>query len=435
MHAIARRDITRLIINVPPGAFKSTIANQAFSAWMHGREPNLRLRCVSHSYDLSRLNNRKTREIILSPTFKRVFPDVILRKNTEEMFETMQGGFKAADSAGGKVTGGNADGLITDDLLDYRQVKSKAEIEKVNDWYENAFKTRLRPHPDVAGFEIVIMQRLHDKDLTGYLLGDVRNRYEHCIIKAWEEEPKTYVFFNKKKGEEVAYERPHKYFSEQLKEVILEAKELQPVKFATQYQQDPAIEGGNLIKEVWLKFEPEYILKGRTYEKIVVSIDTASKPGVSNDYTAMLVFGIFEGSGYLIDVIHKKLDFPSLKREFVFICEKYACEAVLIEDKGSGTSLIQEAKRGIQGKHYNVIAISPRSDKEVRLISASDFIASGRLVIPLDAEFSLAFKDELLRFPRAEHDDMVDATSQFINWFIARPKTVPPCNVFRIRTL
>jgi predicted phage terminase large subunit-like protein len=372
LHAVAQRDITRLIINVLPGAFKSTIANQAFSAFI----------------------------------FNSLFPNFVLRKNMKEVFRALQVGYRVSDSAGGKVTGGSADGLIYDDLLDYRHIKSKSEIEKINDWY---MRMPLRQGCPIT-LEIVIMQRLHDKDLRGYLFSDARNKYEHCIIKSWEEEPKKHVFFNQKLKKEIEYVRRNQYLSEQLKDTILELKD------STQYQQSPTISGGNMIKEEWLILETLETIRSYEYERIVLSVGTANKLGISNYYKAILVFGIYERKAYLIDAIKKKVTFPSLKSLVNFCYEKCKCYSCSIGDKGSGISLIQELAR--KDNFYKIIPINPKLDKESRLIRTSDFVSAGRFIMLANASFTLEFKEELLRFPQSEYDDMADAFSQFINWFM-----------------
>ncbi|MCA0373367.1 MAG: phage terminase large subunit, partial [Proteobacteria bacterium] len=179
--------------------------------------------------------------------------------------------------------------------------------------------------------------------------------------------------------------------------------------------QNPQPKGGNIIKSDWLK----YYVEGEQpsdFERIVQSWDTANKTGETNDYSVCTTWGIKENCAYLLHVLRRKLEYPALKRTIVEHSKHHNAKVILIEDKASGTQLIQDLKAdqlyGLKG-----IQRPAGCDKAMRLEAASLPFENGAIFLPKEAPWLKDYVAELTGFPGTKHDDQVDSTSQFIEWF------------------
>jgi predicted phage terminase large subunit-like protein len=202
--------------------------------------------------------------------------------------------------------------------------------------------------------------------------------------------------------------------------------------FAAQYQQDPAPRGGGLIKLSWLQ---DYVgpYQKSANDVIVQSWDTAMSDAAQSDYSVCTTWAIRKtGSLYhylLLDVDRKQLGFPALQRKIKFLAEQYNPHYILIENKSSGISLIQDLK---QGSNLPVKPITPTHDKYTRMYIATPALENGRVFVPNLAPWLDDFKTELSRFPRGKYDDQVDSLSQFLNWAdhtYAKKLDVPMCGI------
>jgi predicted phage terminase large subunit-like protein len=181
--------------------------------------------------------------------------------------------------------------------------------------------------------------------------------------------------------------------------------------FAAQYQQNPVPLDGAIIKPSWLRTYREFIQSEA--KTIIHSWDTAIKAGISNDYTVCTAWAEMEDGYYLIDIIRERLEYPELKRAIINMTEKWQPNAILIEDKGSGQSLIQDIKRE---NNLPVIAIKANKDKLSRLLAVSPMFEAGKVLLPANSNWRVSYEQEILSFPTAKHDDQVDSTSQFLNY-------------------
>ena len=170
-----------------------------------------------------------------------------------------------------------------------------------------------------------------------------------------------------------------------------------------------------IIKPSWLKYYEE-LPQGAIYQ----SWDTAIKTGIKNDYSVCITF-IETASGYYVaDIVREKLEYPKLKRLIIEQAEKWQPAGILLEDKASGQSLLQDLR---QETKLPLIAQMPRFDKLQRLAAVSPIIEAGKLFVPKNKVWANLFELELCTFPDCEHDDMTDALSQFLNWTRARVVT------------
>lgn len=416
----------RLIINIPPRYMKSIICSIALPAFILGHNPKATIIAVSYADELASNLALKCKQVIESHWYRDLFPETILTKKSASDFETTKGGGRYATSVNGTLTGRGADYIIIDDPMKPMDAYSDLLREKTNDWYGNTLYSRLNNKKD--GKIIVVMQRLHEEDLTGYLL-ETDESFRHIKMPAiaeYDEEwtiqnriTETEKTFTRRKSEPLHPEREDITKLYQAKEYMGE------YNFAGQYQQNPAPREGGVIKKKWLQFyNREELFKAIDYGEVKVnciiqSWDTANKIEQHNDYSVCItMLRDTEDKNYVLDVYREKLEFPFLikkiAQKFEDAKERYKhCIYALIEDQASGTSLIQALKQdyGIYPR-----GIKPEYDKETRLLAVSNLIENGKCLFPDDKpDWWFDFEQELLRFPKTRHDDQCDALSQALS--------------------
>jgi predicted phage terminase large subunit-like protein len=397
----------RLIVNAPPRSLKSFVASVAFVAFALGHNPRLEIICVSYSQDLANALAAMCRRLMESDFYRRLFPRVRLIKSTENELQTDAGGFRYATSIGGTLTGRGGDILIIDDPLNANQAYSDSVRTGVNEWYSQTLLSRLNDKQ--KGAIIVIMQRLHQYDFTGYLLE--QDGWKHRKLPAIAPRDTLIALpsrqFIWKQGEPLRPQREPISALEKLK------KDLGLPRFNAQILQEPVSESGNMLKGDWLKY-CEISPFRQPGDVIVLSLDTAVKATEASKFTVCLTFLVRnKNEYYLIDVFRQKLEFPELNKFVSVHAKKYNADAILIEDQMSGSSLIQTVKRaGLQG----VVGVRPDADKRTRMYSQTPKLEAGSLILPKSAPWLSDFLEEYLAFPDGKYDDQIDALSQFLSW-------------------
>lgn len=183
--------------------------------------------------------------------------------------------------------------------------------------------------------------------------------------------------------------------------------------FSSQYQQNPIPLGGAIIKPEWLfAYEPAAPLPHFSFT--LQSWDTANKSGELNDYSVCTTWGRSEGRNYLLDVFRARLDYPTLKRKVIELRDRWNPDTILIEDKASGTQLIQDLRNSgvYRVKPYQPIAVM---DKVMRLHAVTAEFEAGKVLLPTDAPWRAAYVNELISFPGSKYDDQVDSTTQALD--------------------
>ena len=403
----------RLIINVPPRSLKSHCASVAFPAWLLGHDPSCQIICASYAQDLSNKLASDCRSLMMSHTYQRIFPARLWsqRPALQELITTRKG-FRLATSVGGVLTGRGADYLIIDDPLKPDEALSETERPKVNDWYDHTLLTRLNDKRN--GCIIVIMQRLHEDDLVGHVLE--KEHWRVVCFPAIAEANETYTIwtplgrkiYRRSEGDVLHPAREDRATLDKI------AATLGSYNFAGQYQQRPSPLGGGLIKESWFQ---TYTHQSRPekWDFMFQSWDTANKPTELSDYSVCTTWGMKKKDLYLLHVYRKRLDYPTLKRAVVDQAQLWSATSVVIEDKASGTQLIQDLiNDGMYGiKRYEP---PPGQDKIMRMHSCSSTIENGFVYLPEKAEWLAEYLHELKTFPNGKHDDQVDSTSQALQW-------------------
>ena len=399
--------IRRLIINIPPRSLKSTIISVAWPAWLLGLDPSRRIIVASYSQNLSLKHSLDSRLIVTSDWYKKLFPETRLRKGSNEKhkFMTTQNGFRFATSIDGTLTGEGADILIVDDPHTPLQAASKVERERALTWFDQTFSTRLNDKK--KGKIIVVMQRLHSQDLTGHLVK--KKVWTQLSLSATTEKEITYECddfkYVRKAGELLNSKREGK------EEIEMAKLELGSYGFNAQYLQEPLALDSGIIKADWIS---RTLSTQTEFEMVYQSWDCASKTSANADFSVCTTWGVAAGKIYLIGVTRGKYEYPELKSIAIRLAESYKPSAILIEDKSSGQALIQDLQ---QHHALPIIPINPLKDKFSRLLGASSYFESGKIVLPQDSVWLAEYEQELFNFPNAEHDDQVDSTSQFIEWF------------------
>jgi len=257
------------------------------------------------------------------------------------------------------------------------------------------------------------MHRLHEDDLAGHVLG--QEEWDVVRLPAIAEADEVHrvetVFgsqvFGRKAGEALHSEREPPEMLAQLRRTLGE------YNFAGQYQQAPTPLGGGMVKAAWFKNYAANELPDK-FDQVVQSWDTANKASELSDFSVCTTWGIRGKSLYLLHVMRRRMEYPELKRAVCEQCAAFEASVVLIEDKASGTQLIQELIE--QGLHA-VTRYQPQTDKIMRMHAQTAMIENGFVHLPKEGVWLAEYLHELTVFPKGKHDDQVDSTAQMLDWF------------------
>ncbi len=409
----------RLVVNVPPRHLKSLAASVALPAWLLGHDPALAVVSVTYAQDLSEKFARDCRAVMMSPWYRALF-STRLASPREPLSElvTTRGGFRLATSVGGVLTGRGADVILIDDPMKPADAMSESRRSAANEWFDSTLFSRLNDKAN--GKIVIVMQRLHEDDLAGHVLR--QEGWEVVSFPAIAEDDELHVVerrfgkrpFGRKCGEALDPAREPLETLERIRETIGE------YNFAAQYQQRPAPAGGGMIKAAWFRRyrpdeipPPQDLIRGRGFDRIIQSWDTANKPSELADYSVCTTWGLKGPNFHLLDVLRKKLSFPELKRAVIDQEARFSPQAILIEDRASGTQLIQEL---IAAGCSRATRYSPEGDKVMRLHAQTATIENGFVFLPEEAPWLADYLAELTAFPAGRHDDQVDSTAQALAW-------------------
>lgn len=407
-------NIRRLLITVPPRSGKSLLASIALPAFILGRDPTKRIICASYSAELAAKLSRDGRTLMTDPAYRALFPATVLSgKNTETELETAHGGFRFATSVGGTLTGRGGNFIIIDDPIKPDEAMSRIARERAWEWFTGTVGSRLDNKAE--GGMIVVMQRLHVDDLAGRLLD--HGGWQHVSLPAIADcEQELSV------GHGYTCVRTPGHVLDPVREPIKTLEQLRrdlgSATFEAQYQQQPVPEEGGLIKWKWFKtYDRQPYLEANDF--MVTSWDTAMKDKEVNDYTVGIRALVKPPNQvFILDVIRERMDYPTLRNRVTAEISKKG-GYTLIEDAGSGTSLIQDLRR-----HAAVLGQRPQGEKVMRFQAVTPMIEGGQVHLPAKASWIEPFKRELLSFPRSGHDDQVDALSLLLNWLRFRTYTM-----------
>lgn len=391
----------RLIINIPPRYSKTELAVVNFIAWCMGNFPDSEFIHASYSKRLAANNTWNARSIVQDETYTQVFGDIALRhdSNAKDEWRTSVGGCVYASGSDGTITGYGAGkmrdyfggAIIIDDPHKAGEATSETVRQNVIDWFTTTIESRTNS-PDTP--IIVIMQRLHEEDLAGWLLaGGNGEEWEHVNIPVLDDNDQPLWEFKHDREELRRMEKANSYV------------------FAGQYMQRPAPIGGGLFKDDFWRYYTQLPKLTQSF----IYADTAMKTKEMNDFSVFQHWGkSYDGRAYLIDQVRGKWEAPELlvqARAFYNKCKAITTvNGVKVEDKASGTQLIQTLSR----EGIPVTGIPRDTDKVTRAIGAVPMIESGNVYLPRNAEWLSDYLSEFSQFPNGKHDDQVDPTMDAI---------------------
>lgn len=405
LERVASGECKRLMIFIPPRHGKSMLASEFFPAWYLGRNPSHQVISATYAQDLADDFGRKVRNLCRGPQHQSLFPGFKLSEDSQAAcrFHTPQHGVYQGVGVGGAATGRGAHLLMIDDPIKNREeADSEARRRLLKDWYTSTAYTRLMP----GGAIVLIQTRWHEDDLAGWLLKEhAHEGWEVLCLPAVAEDDDP---MGREAGSALW---PESYPLETL-EVIKQT--LGTRDWTALYQQRPSPAEGGIIKLNWFQ---RYGRRPELFQRIVQSWDTGMKAKEANDPSSGQTYGVTETGIHLLDNLTRRMEYPELKRTIVAYAEKWNPTAILIEDKASGQSVIQDLRSSTR---LPIIPVEPQGDKVLRLMAVSAQIEAGRVYLPESAPWLVDFESEIAAFPNAKHDDQVDAMSQALNYLTLR---------------
>jgi|694.fasta_scaffold01545_31 phage terminase large subunit-like protein len=412
--------INKLLINIAPRHLKSIIVTINFPVWEWLSDPTLRYLCLSYSSRLSVKHNLKRRTIIRSNWFQSLWGhkfELSGDNNLKTEFSNNFQGQMFASSFGGTVLGEGGDRIIVDDPHHPEELESDNVREGTVSEFDDVVGTRLND-PNKGGI-ITVMQRLHDKDISGHTLAEIGG-YTHLCLPTIAEEDQRIIFpmsgryVDRKKGTLLHEER---FGWSKVKDA---QKVLGSYKFAGRHQQRPVPASGGIVSPEWIvRYKNLPALK-----RIIQSWDTAQKDKTENDNWACTTWGeSYDRDYYLIHSFIGKFDYVKGKRAFCSLYDSFLPDVILIEDKSTGSSLIQEARKPIildGGEKIIkidswIVGIIPKQNKEVRMEVEATAYENKRVHHPYDSPWLAEYERDLFNFPKGVKDS-IDSTSQFLGW-------------------
>ena len=401
---IARGELKRVCISMPPRHTKSEFSSYLLPAWFLGKFPEKKVIQASHTAELAVGFGRKVRNLVDSESYREVFPDVKLQADSKAAgrWQTNKGGEYYAVGVGGAMTGKGADLLIIDDPHDEQEAALAAYdptvFDKAYEWYTSGPRQRLQP----GGAIVIIQTRWSKRDLIGRVL-DAHHRKGG---DQWEviEFPAIMPSGNPLWPE---------FWP--LEELLATKANISPVKWQAQYMQQPTSEEGALVKREWWKPWGGPPPKRVECEFVIQSWDTAYRVNNRADYSVCTTWGVVQRDGrnviVLMDILKERMEFPELKKAALKMYQRWRPDACIIEAKGSGDSLVQELRR--MGIPLSSFTPARGEDKLTRVNAIADVFASGMVFAPYDKHVPGAAEliQEFAEFPNGSHDDMVDAST------------------------
>lgn len=419
--AVSRGEIRNLIISVPPRHMKSIEVGVMWPSWDWLKNPAKRWIYGAYAKSLSVRDSIKCRNVIQSWLYQETFkPTWQLSddQNQKLRFNNTATGYRIATSVDGTGTGEGGDVIVVDDPMKATDAESETMRENVINWWDQEMSTRGN-NPETAA-RVIIMQRLHSKDLAGHCAQ--QGGYDILRLPAEYDDKKTIT--------SIGWEDPRRTKGELLWPQRFTKEALEPLKkklgsrgTAAQLQQDPKASEDGLFKRKWWKFYKQPPARGQ-FLRVFQFWDSAQKPGISNDNSVCATWGQTTSGFYLLDLWKGKVEYPQLIITAKLLFNKWTPNAIVVEDKGSGISLIQDLR---QNTTIPVLAYDPgQRDKQVRAAAATPAVESGNCFLPEDHPEIEDFIREHEQFPDGDHDDQVDTTSQMVEYFsrqtIAQPR-------------
>ena len=400
----------RLVINLPPRHLKSFIVSVVLPAFILGRDPTAKIICISYSDELAKTLSRDFRRIIESEWYLRLFPKVRASKMTENEFVADKGGVRYATSVGGTLTGRGGDFIIIDDPIKPEDTHSDKVRQSTNEWYKSTLLSRLDDKE--KSVLILVMQRLHVNDLTGFVEGCGgfhKLSFPAIAIKDENISVSDKENYFRQEGEPLHEEREGADILDRIRD------EVGSYNFAAQYQQQPECPQGSMFKRRWINIidQPPAIDQNGY---LIVSIDTAVSMSETADYTAITLTHSNKDGHFVLYSERGRWDYETLKEKTWKYVHKYGKEVYfIVESANVGISLLMALKKA----RFRWFSYKPKYDKATRGAYVVPVFNSGRLFVVNQAgqnDWVESFINEIVSFPNGRFDDQVDSLVQTLLW-------------------
>jgi len=404
-----------LIINIPPGSSKSSMATVLFPVWLWVRDPSVRIISVSYEATLAIRHAAISRDLMDTDRFQALYCHLFsMRSNFDAKmhYKNDAGGERMVAGTRGTVTGSHADLILIDDPIDPKGAASEQKMKTVNDFLEKTLASRKTDKAVTP--TILIMQRLHEDDPTARMLA--RGNVRHICLPATDDYP---ISPEEYRGIYVGgYLDPERMGPKVLEE---QRAALGSTEYGGQYGQQPMPIGGNIVKQEWLPVLEYYKLPQGARDAVRHFVaDTAYKEKTANDPSGCLCYSEFRGYLFLFDFLKGRWGFPDLVanlEEYVFRMGQ-ARSILHIEPKASGVSVVQHLRAH---SPLNVVEWKMvEGDKVARLNAVTAFLEARRVVL-VAGPWNEDFIRQVTMFPNAKHDEEVDCLVMAINNTLARP--------------
>ena len=401
LERVARGELKRLIVNMPPRHTKSEFASYLFPAWVMGQSPETKIIQATHTAELAVGFGRKVKNLLDSEIYRDVFPEIQLARDAKASgrWSTDKGGEYYAVGVGGALAGRGANLCIIDDPVSEQDALSPTALDNIYEWYTSGPRQRLQP----GGSIIIVMTRWRIRDLTAKVL----QKQAEGGADQWEVVEFPAIFPD---TDNVLW--PEFWSRDELDGV----KASIPVaKWNAQYLQNPTAEEGAIIKRewwnVWESDDPPIV------DYVIQSYDTAFTKSERADYSAITTWGVFypdegdEAAIILLDAEKGRWEFPELKDAAMRLYQEFEPDMVLIEQKASGTPLTQDLRK--MGIPVSGFTPGRGADKFSRMNACSPVFESGMVWCP-ETRWAEEVIEECAAFPNGEHDDLADSMTQAI---------------------
>jgi predicted phage terminase large subunit-like protein len=444
LEATVNRQIKNLIINMPPRCCKSSLVSIAFPAWVWIHNPGTRFMYTSYAKSLSLKHSLDCRRLISSSWYHERWGNkfkLMKDQNAKGRFDNDKKGYRIATSVGAATTGEGANILVVDDGNNVRDGESDVKREGTLDWFTKVWSTRLNDKKNDC--QIVIQQRIHERDISGFILGnDELNEWTKLILPMEFEESRRSKTIVLPTTDKKIWEDPRQKDGQLLWPERITVKELESLKQALgseyaisgQLQQRPSPEAGGIIKKSWFKWWKDY--SPPQIEYVIQSWDTALTAKEMSAYSACTTWGVFYDHNNIENIIllsmwRDRIEYPQLREMAKRLYFDYRdtgkernplfkgrkLDMFLIEAKASGDPLIQDlASAGIRAIPFNP---SKYGDKIQRVRMITHLIEGGLVWLPAKSpnfeslvSFADIFQESVAAFPNAESRDLVDTMTQ-----------------------
>lgn len=458
LEAVLDGSIPQLLVNLPPRMMKSTLVSVMFPVYAWLRQPDLQFCCVSYVDKLAMRDNVRSRRIIRSKWFQERFStkfQLADDQDTKIRIENNQGGYRVISSVDGATTGDGGDIIICDDPNNTKD-QSEAAIQNSLDWWQEVMPTRLNDFN--TGRKIVVQQRTNARDISGHILANERSEWVHLNLPMEYEDSRRCHTVVLPSTAPYAWEDPRKKENELLWEARVDANALKKLKAAMsqyavagQLQQRPAPAEGGIIKKAW--FKPWKYGDPPKCDFILQSWDTAMSAKKEAAYSCCTTWGVFKAEHDVPSVImlaawRKKVEYPELYEAVKWIGEDYRIkeikkledgkldfggikidgkhkpDVILVEDKVSGKSVMQQLNR--TGGIYTKFNPDKYGDKTERVRKVTHIIEAGRIYVPCMPPlftkmrpYAAEFVEQCGDFPNGDSRDLVDTMTQALLRLIA----------------